>query len=102
MAYSCQSLKSKCHHSCSYTVKPSDSMAQRSKSRCQRCSEVPPGEYWNEREDNSSYVPGIWTRLPIFSSYSVRSTAQPRLCRDPCAGSPAKILPSGGVASQNV
>src|SRR5215469_1242986 len=80
MAYSFQSLKSKCHHS----------------------REVPPGKFGNERGDISSQSPGISTDLPEARSYSVRSTAQPRLWREPFFGSATKIFPSAGVASQNI
>ena len=40
-----------------------------------------------------------WTGI---RSYSVRSTAQPRLCREPCAGSATKIRRSSGVAAWNI
>ena len=44
----------------------------------------------------------ISTGLPVFRSYSVRSTAQPRLCREPFDGSATKLWNFSGVASQNI
>jgi hypothetical protein len=50
---------------------------------------------------NSSNSLGITTGWPVARSYSVRSTAQPRLWREPCAGSATNSRSAGGVASQN-
>ena len=53
------------------------------------------------RSDISSYWLGITMAAPVLRSYSVRSTAQPRLWRDPVAGFATKRCLSTGVASQN-
>jgi len=45
---------------------------------------------------------GISAARPVFKSYSVRSTAQPRLWREPVAGSATKLCLSAGVASQKI
>jgi len=49
-----------------------------------------------------SKPPTISIGWPVLRSYSVRSTAQPRLCRDPFAGSATNTRSFSGVVSQNI
>jgi len=45
---------------------------------------------------------GIFTSVPVFKTYKDRSTAHPRLCLEPSAGSATKLFLSSGVASQKI
>ena len=82
-------------------MNPSASIALRSKSRACRASAVPPGKSACDRTVGSSYADGIGASRPVRRSNKAQSTAQPRLWREPFAGSATYSRCDGGTHSQN-
>src|SRR5207237_889643 len=83
-------LKSKCHHSDGSGSKPFRISTSRSRSRLARTSGVTSAKSCRARAVKSSYGVGIGSSRPVARSISVTSTAAPRLCREPFAGSATK------------
>src|SRR5688572_16960484 len=79
----CQPIKSKCHHSDPFTLKPCFCITEIIRSRFFLITGSFTGVEGHASFLKESYSVGIGKSSPVFKSKIVISMAQPRLCRDP-------------------